>query len=137
MRALFPGSFDPATPGHREVLRRSNFDEVIACVMINPRKSGRSSMEERLALLAEAADGLANVRVDSHVGLLVDYCYQVGVDVVIRGVRNAADLGYELPMVHLNREMTGIETVFMATDPSKAHISSSLVTALNNQRHSM
>jgi pantetheine-phosphate adenylyltransferase len=132
MRALFPGSFDPVTQGHREVLRRSAdlVDEVVACVMINPNKTSRFPVEERLTRLSEAAEGLINVTVDSYTGgLLVDYCYRAGIDVIIRGVRNATDIGYGLPMVQMNHELTGIETLFIAADPSQAHISSSLVTA--------
>jgi pantetheine-phosphate adenylyltransferase len=136
VRALFPGSFDPVTPGHRDILRRSAnlFDDVVACVMFNPNKTGRCTIDERLTLLTEAATGLANVTVDSHAsGLLVDYCHQAGIDVVIRGVRNASDLDYELPMVRLNKQLTGIETLFIPADPSLAYISSSTVTAVTTR----
>lgn len=136
MRALFPGSFDPVTPGHRDILRRSAnlFDDVVACVMVNPNKTGRFTIDERLTLLTEAATGLPNVTVDSHAGgLLVDYCHQAGIEVVIRGVRNVSDLDHELPMVRLNNQLTGIESLFIPADPSQAYISSSIVTAVTTQ----
>ncbi|TWV56338.1 pantetheine-phosphate adenylyltransferase [Streptomyces misionensis] len=136
MRALFPGSFDPVTQGHQDVLRRAAllFDEVVVCVMSNPNKSGRFPVAERLELLRAAATDLSNVTVDSHTGgLLVDYCRDRGIDVVIRGVRGGADLDYELPMARMNHELAGVETFFIAADPSLAHISSTLVTTMNQQ----
>ncbi|MGI5451272.1 pantetheine-phosphate adenylyltransferase [Streptomyces sp. CA-243310] len=136
MRALFPGSFDPITQGHQDILRRAAlmFDEVVVCVMFNPNKTGRLPITERLDRLRSAATDLSNVTVDSHTGgLLVDYCRRVGVDVVIRGVRGVTDLEYEMPMAHMNHELVGIETVFIAADPALAHISSTLVTAMGQQ----
>ncbi|MFJ7342707.1 pantetheine-phosphate adenylyltransferase [Streptomyces sp. NPDC101110] len=131
MRALFPGSFDPVTQGHQDVLRRTAalFDEVVVCVMFNPSKTGRSPVPERLDRLRGAASGLGNVTVDSHAGgLLVDYCRRVGIDVVVRGVRGAGDLDYEMPMARMNHELAGVETFFIPADPALAHISSTLVT---------
>ncbi|MFF4537293.1 pantetheine-phosphate adenylyltransferase [Streptomyces aureus] len=136
MRALFPGSFDPVTPGHQDVLRRAAllFDEVVVCVMFNASKTGRLPVAERLDRLRTAAADLGNVTVDSHTGgLLVDYCRLAGIDVVIRGVRGTADLDYELPMARMNHELAGVETVFIAADPDLAHISSTLVTAMKQQ----
>ncbi|WP_194895981.1 pantetheine-phosphate adenylyltransferase [Catenulispora pinisilvae] len=136
MRALYPGSFDPVTPGHHDVLRRAAllFDEVVACVMANPSKTGRFPVDERLERLRAAATGLTNVTVDSHTGgLLVDYCRDAGIDVVIRGVRDGHDLDHEVPMALMNHELTGIETVFIAADPEQAHISSTLVTAVDRR----
>lgn len=133
MRALYPGSFDPVTEGHQDVLRRAAllFDEVVACVMVNPNKTGRFPVEERLDRLREAAAGLDNVTVDSHSGgLLVDYCRRAGIDVVVRGVRDGRDLDHEVPMAHMNHELAGIDTVFIAAEPAKAHISSTLVTSV-------
>ncbi|MFF8594629.1 pantetheine-phosphate adenylyltransferase [Streptomyces sp. NPDC015220] len=133
MRALFPGSFDPVTQGHQDVLRRAAllFDEVVVCVMVNPNKTGRSPITERLDRLRAAATGLSNVTVDSHTGgLLVDYCRQKGIDVVIRGVRGASDLDHEIPMARMNHELAGVETFFIAADPALAHISSTLVTTM-------
>ncbi|WP_189710475.1 pantetheine-phosphate adenylyltransferase [Streptomyces anandii] len=136
MRALFPGSFDPVTRGHQDVLRRAAllFDEVVVCVMFNSHKTGRFPVMERLDRLRAAATGLRNVTIDSHTGgLLVDYCSRVGIDVVIRGVRGVADLDYEMPMARMNHELAGVETFFVAADPALAHISSSLVTAMSQQ----
>ncbi len=136
MRALFPGSFDPVTQGHQDVLRRAAllFEEIVVCVMVNPNKTGRLPITERLDRLRAAATGLSNVTIDSHTGgLLVDYCRQAGIGAVIRGVRNSHDLDYEMPMAHMNHELAGVETVFIAADPDHAHISSTLVTATNHQ----
>ncbi|GAA2033966.1 hypothetical protein GCM10009839_38100 [Catenulispora yoronensis] len=133
MRALYPGSFDPVTSGHQDILRRAAllFDEVVVCVMANPNKSGRFTVGERLDRLREAASGMRNVTVDSHTGgLLVDYCRRAGIDVVIRGVRDGRDLEHETPMAHMNRVLAGVETLFIAAEPGQAHISSTLVTAL-------
>ncbi|MBT2406214.1 MULTISPECIES: pantetheine-phosphate adenylyltransferase [unclassified Streptomyces] len=136
MRALFPGSFDPVTQGHQDVLRRAAllFDEVVVCVMFNSNKTGRFPIPERLDRLRAAAADLSNVTVDSHTGgLLVDYCRRVGIDVVIRGVRGVRDLDYEMPMARMNHELAGVETFFIAADPDLAHISSTLVTAMSQQ----
>lgn len=133
MRALFPGSFDPVTQGHQDVLRRAAllFDEVVVCVMFNANKTGRFPITERLDRLRVAATGLSNVTIDSHTGgLLVDYCRRAGIDVVIRGVRNGHDLDHELPMVYMNRELGGVETIIISADPAQAYISSTLVTAI-------
>jgi pantetheine-phosphate adenylyltransferase len=132
VRAVFPGSFDPATQGHLDVARRAAglFDEVVMCVLTNPAKTGRLPLAERLALLAELTGDLANVTVDSSPGrLLVDYCVEAGIGVVVRGVRTPADLEGELPMAHLNRRLSGIETLFVPTSPATAHISSTLIAA--------
>ncbi|QLJ02550.1 pantetheine-phosphate adenylyltransferase [Streptomyces sp. NEAU-sy36] len=136
MRALFPGSFDPVTQGHEDILRRAAllFDEVVVCVMSNPNKTGRHPVTERLDRLRAAARDLSNVTVDSHTGgLLIDYCRRAGIDVVIRGVRGAADLDYEMPMARMNRELAGVETFFIAADPALAHVSSTLVTAMGQR----
>jgi pantetheine-phosphate adenylyltransferase len=136
MRALFPGSFDPVTQGHQDVLRRAAllFDEVVVCVMSNSDKTGRFPVTERLDRLRAAATDLGNVTVDSHTsGLLVDYCRRVGIDVVIRGVRRVSDLDYEMPMARMNHELAGVETFFIAADPTLAHVSSTLVTAMSQQ----
>ncbi|MEV6808948.1 pantetheine-phosphate adenylyltransferase [Streptomyces sp. NPDC051132] len=136
MRALFPGSFDPVTQGHQDVLRRAAllFDEVVVCLMFNSSKTGRFPIAERLDRLRAAAAGLGNVTVDSHTdGLLVDYCRHVGIDIVIRGVRGVLDLEYEMPMARMNHELAGVETFFIAADPALAHISSTLVTAMSQQ----
>ncbi|RAJ66021.1 phosphopantetheine adenylyltransferase [Streptomyces sp. PsTaAH-130] len=121
------------TPGHQDVLRRASqlFDDVVVCVMVNASKTGRLPVAERLERLRAAAEGLTNVTVGSHTGgLLVDYCREAGIDVVVRGVRDAKDLDYEMPMARMNHELAGVETFFIPADPALAHVSSSLVTAM-------
>nr|BFE50479.1 hypothetical protein GCM10017745_39060 [Saccharothrix mutabilis subsp. capreolus] len=106
------------------------FDEVVMCVLTNPAKTGRFPLAERLALLADLTSDLVNVTVDSCPGrLLVDYCREAGVGVIVRGVRNLADFEHELPMAHTNRHLSGIETLFVPSSASNAHISSTLVVA--------
>ncbi|MEV4315708.1 pantetheine-phosphate adenylyltransferase [Actinocrispum sp. NPDC049592] len=132
MRALFPGSFDPATQGHLDVARRAAgiFDELVICVLTNPAKTGRLPLAERLARLADLTSDLANVTVDSSTGrLLADYCRGAGIGVIVRGLRTPADLEHELPMAHLNRHLSGIETFFVSAHPARAHISSTLIAA--------
>ncbi|MEW2287480.1 pantetheine-phosphate adenylyltransferase [Streptomyces sp. NPDC047841] len=136
MRALFPGSFDPVTQGHQDVLRRASvlFDEVVVCVMSNSNKTGRFPLTERLDRLRAAATDLGNVTVDSHTGgLLAEYCRRAGIDVVIRGVRGVRDLDHEMPMARMNHELAGVETFFIAADPALAHISSTLVTSMSHK----
>ena len=103
--------------------------------MVNPTKTGRLPIGERLDRLRAATAGLANVTVDAHAGgLLVDYCRAycraAGIDVVVRGIRDGRDLDHEMSMAHMNRELSGIETFFIAADPEQAHLSSTLVTAM-------
>jgi len=127
--AVCPGSFDPVTSGHLYVFERAaaRFDELIITVTINPNKKGLFSVEERLELLEKVTAHLPNVRIDSWQGLLVDHVREQGVDTIVKGLRGAADFEYELPMAQMNRDLTGVETVFMITDPRLAHVSSSLV----------
>jgi pantetheine-phosphate adenylyltransferase len=132
MRAVFPGSFDPATAGHLDVARRAAgmFDEVVMCVLTNPDKTGRLPLAERLTLLTQMTGDLPNVTVDSSPGrLLVDYCREAGIGVVVRGTRTPGDLEHELPMAHLNRHLSGLETLFIPASPAQAHISSTLIAA--------
>lgn len=136
MRALYPGSFDPVTRGHEAVLRRAAllFDEVVVCVMVNAAKTGRLSVPERLERLCAVVADLDNVVVEAGTGgLLVDYCRQAAIDVVIRGVRDGRDLEHELPMAHMNRELAGVETLFLGAEPEQAYVSSTLVTAVSGQ----
>ncbi|WP_086782697.1 pantetheine-phosphate adenylyltransferase, partial [Crossiella equi] len=106
------------------------FDEVVMCVLTNPKKAGRLPLPERLALLATMTADLPNVTVDSSTGkLLVDYCRDAGIGAIIRGVRTQRDLEHELPMAQMNRHLSGLETFFLPADPARAHISSTLVAA--------
>jgi pantetheine-phosphate adenylyltransferase len=105
------------------------FDEVVVCVLTNPAKTGRLPLAERLALLAGTTGDLANVTLDSsHDRLLVDYCREAGVDVIVRGTRTQGDLEHELPMARMNRHVSGLETLFVPAGPAHSHISSTIVT---------
>ncbi|PXW33484.1 UNVERIFIED_CONTAM: phosphopantetheine adenylyltransferase [Williamsia faeni] len=127
--AVCPGSFDPVTSGHLYVFERAaaRFDELIITVTINPNKQGMFTVDERLELLRKVTAHLPNVRIDSWQGLLVDYVRDQGFDTIVKGLRGSADFEYELPMAQMNRDLTGVETIFMLTDPRLAHVSSSLV----------
>jgi pantetheine-phosphate adenylyltransferase len=129
-RCVCPGSFDPVTVGHVDVVRRASalFDEVVVAVMTNPAKQSTFSLEERLDLLRAALAGIDGVRVvDAGGGLLVDFCTRVGAGAVVKGLRSGTDVAYEMPMALMNRHLSGLETVFLPGDPTLEHISSSLV----------
>ena len=125
--ALCPGSFDPPTNGHVDVIERaiSAFDKVVVAVVDNPSKESLFSIEERLSLLEELFGG--RVEIGSFAGLLVEYAAEVGADVVLKGLRTVDDYEYEVQMSQMNRHLTGMETVFMATKSEWSFISSSLV----------
>jgi pantetheine-phosphate adenylyltransferase len=124
-----PGSFDPVTNGHVDVIERAAalYDELVVAVLVNPGKAGLFTVEERMELLREACAGLPNVTVDSFHGLLVDYCHAHEVPVIVKGLRAVGDFEYELQMAQMNRELAGIETLFVPTAPQVGHLSSSLV----------
>ncbi len=125
-----PGSFDPVTNGHVDVVRRATalFDDVVVAVLVNPAKRGLFSLDERLVLLHDAVAGLDRVRVEvAPGGLLVDYCRSVGAAAVVKGLRSGTDFAYELPMALMNRHLSGLETVFLPGEPAFEHVSSSLV----------
>lgn len=132
-RAVCPGSYDPVTHGHLDVVERAAalHDEVVVAVLHNPAKTGTFTVEERIALLEGelAARGLAGpVRVEAFADrLLVDVCRDVGAAVVVKGLRGGTDFAYELPMALMNRHLSGVETVFLPGDPAFGHVSSSLV----------
>jgi pantetheine-phosphate adenylyltransferase len=131
--AVVPGSFDPVTLGHLDVIERAAglFDEVHVVVVHNPSKTALFPIAQRIALLEQAiaqAGIPGNLVVTSwSVGLLVDYCTDVGATVLVKGIRSQMDIGYETPMAIVNRNLAGIETVFLLPDPANAHVSSSLV----------
>lgn len=128
-RAVCPGSFDPVTLGHLDVVRRAAglFDEVVVAVGVNVSKSRLFSAEERLAFLEEGTRELANVRVAGFTGLLTTFCADQDAQAVVKGLRGPGDYEYELPMAQMNAHLTGLETVFLATDPRWSFVSSSLV----------
>jgi pantetheine-phosphate adenylyltransferase len=129
-RCVCPGSFDPVTLGHADVIRRAAalYDEVVVAVLHNPAKHGAFSPEERLDLIAECCRDLDNVRIQLFADrLLVDVCRELEADAIVKGLRGGTDFAYELPMALMNRHLTGVETVFLPGDPRFEHISSSLV----------
>ena len=128
-RAVCPGSFDPVTNGHLDIVGRASrlFDEVIIGVLINQSKTGLFTIEERLEMLAESTAAYGNVRVASFHGLLVDFCRSQGAAVVIKGLRAVSDFDYELQMAQMNIGLSGVETLFMPTNPVHSFLSSSLV----------
>jgi pantetheine-phosphate adenylyltransferase len=131
-RCVCPGSYDPATLGHVDVICRAAalFDEVVVAVLTNPAKKTMFDLDERLAMLTEAVDGKADGRirvVGVGGGLLVDFCRQVGAVAVVKGLRSGTDFAYELPMALMNRHLTGLETVFLPGEPRYEHVSSSLI----------
>ena len=131
--AVVPGSFDPVTLGHLDVIGRAAgiFDRVHVLVVHNPSKTAMLPIAQRVALIEHAIRdaGLpASVTVTSwSVGLLVDYCNEVGATVIVKGIRSEVDVAYETPMAIVNRDLAGVETVFMLPNPAHAHVSSSLV----------
>ncbi|MFC4426627.1 pantetheine-phosphate adenylyltransferase [Deinococcus navajonensis] len=131
MNAVFPGSFDPITSGHMDVLTRAAkmFEHVTLTVMHNARKQGRHlfTLDERLAILREATSHLPNVSVDSFGGLLVDYMAQQQKGIIIRGLRAVSDYEYELQIAHLNRQIGEVETVFIMAATRWSFVSSSMV----------
>jgi pantetheine-phosphate adenylyltransferase len=128
-RAVCPGSFDPVTNGHVDVINRAAalYDELVVAVLVNPGKAGLFSVDERMELLREAVAHLPNVTIDSFQGLLVDYCRGHDIPVIVKGLRAVSDFEYELQMAQMNRELAGIETLFVPTAPQVGHLSSSLV----------
>ncbi|WP_029253772.1 pantetheine-phosphate adenylyltransferase [Paraoerskovia marina] len=129
--AVCPGSFDPFTLGHLDVVRRARsvVDDVVVAVARNASKSALLDAETRLEIVRNALSeaGLDDVRAALVPGLLVDFCTEIGATVVVKGLRGGADLDAELPMSHMNRHLAGVETVFVTADPALAHVSSSLV----------
>lgn len=127
--ALCPGSFDPVTNGHLDVFARAaaQFDEVVVTVMINKNKQGMFSVDERIEMLREVTADLPNVRVESWYGLLVDFAREQGITAIVKGLRDATDFGYELQMAQMNHKLAGVDTFFIATNPTYSFLSSSLV----------
>lgn len=127
--AVCPGSFDPITNGHLDIVTRASrhFDEVVVLVTGNPTKtSGLFTVDERVELIREATAHLPGVRVDSWGGLLVDYTTAHHITALVKGLRSSLDYEYELPMAQMNRRLTGVDTYFLLTDEKYGYISSSL-----------
>lgn len=128
-RCVCPGSFDPVTNGHLDVIERASrlYDEVTVAVLFNAAKSGLFPVDERIEMLREVTAGFGNVKVDSFQGLLVDYCRDHDIPVVVKGLRAVSDFDYELQMSQMNNRLTGVETLFVATNPEYSFLSSSLI----------
>jgi pantetheine-phosphate adenylyltransferase len=128
-RAVCPGSFDPITLGHLDVVERAAalYDEVTVAVLVNKKKSSLFTVEERIDLIREAVLPWTNVVVDSFHGLVVDYCRARDIPVIVKGLRAVSDFDYELQMAQMNHGLAAIETMFMPTNPLYSFLSSSLV----------
>ena len=128
-RAVCPGSFDPVTNGHLDIVGRASkmFDEVVVAVLINQSKAGLFTVDERLEMLASVTAQYPNVRVDAFQGLLVDFCRSNEISAIVKGVRVAGDFDYELQMAQMNYGLGGIETLFMPTNPKYSFVSSTLI----------
>jgi len=128
-RVVCPGSFDPVTNGHLDIIRRAArlHDEVIVLVGANLAKVGLFTVEERLAMLREVTSDLPNVRVDKFTGLLVDYCRAHQVSAIVKGLRAVSDFEYEMEMAQMNYRLAGVETLFMTANPLYSFLRSSLV----------
>jgi pantetheine-phosphate adenylyltransferase len=128
-RAVCPGSFDPATFGHLDIIRRSArlFDEVIVAVGTNVSKNRLFEPDERIAMMRQACADLANVSVEGFTGLVTTFCAEHDATAIVKGLRAASDFDYELQMAQMNASLTGVETVFVPTSPDRGFVSSSLV----------
>jgi len=128
-RVVCPGSFDPVTNGHLDVIGRASklYDEVVVAVLINQSKEGLFSVDERLEMLREVTKELGNIDVQSFEGLIVDCCRERDIPAIIKGLRAVSDFDYELQMAQMNNSLSGVETLFVATSPLYSFLSSSLV----------
>lgn len=128
-KALCPGSFDPVTVGHVDIIERTSrhFDQVVVAVVTNPSKAPLFDLDERKELLAEVLAHIPNVEIDSFDGLLVDFAKERNIAVVVKGLRAVSDFDYEIQMAQMNHKLTGIETLFMAASPKSSYLSSSLI----------
>ena len=128
-RAIFPGSFDPITLGHYDIIKRSVklFDEVIVAIGINADKKYMFSLEERQKFIEASFKDEPKIKVVTYKGLTVDFCQKNNVEFILRGLRNPADFEFEKAIAHTNRDLAPIETVFLLTAASTSYISSSIV----------
>ena len=128
-KVVCPGSFDPITFGHLDIIERAakNFDEVVVAVLVNKTKETLFTVDERIEMIKEVSSKYSNVKVDSWSGLLVDYCKTNGISMIVKGLRAVSDFDYELQMSQINLHLKGIETIFTSTSPEHSFLSSSLV----------
>jgi pantetheine-phosphate adenylyltransferase len=127
--AACPGSFDPVTNGHLDIIARAStlFDRVVVAVGVNASKRRLFSAEERIAMLTEACAGFDNVEIDQFDGLLTDFCKGRGISVIVKGLRAVSDFDYELQMAQMNSRLADVDTVFVPTSPEYSFLASSLV----------
>ena len=128
-RVVCPGSFDPVTNGHLDIISRAAglYDEVIVAVLINVTKQSLFTVDERVEMLREVTAGYGNVKIDRFHGLLVDFCATNGISAVVKGLRAVSDFEYEMQMAQMNYRMAKVETLFMTTNPLYSFLRSSLV----------
>lgn len=128
-KVLCPGSFDPITFGHLDIIQRASslFDEVVVAVLVNKTKKSLFTVDERIDMIREVTADLPNVSVASWSGLLVDYCAAHNIQAIVKGLRAVTDFDYELQMSQMNLQLKGVETLFMSTAPTYSFLSSSLV----------
>lgn len=128
-KVVTPGSFDPVTYGHLDIIGRAAalFDEVTVAVLINKSKASMFTVEERMEMLREVTAEWPNVRVDAFHGLLVDFCRDRGISAIVKGLRAVSDFDYELQMAQMNHRLAGVETLFVPTAAIYSYLSSSLV----------
>lgn len=133
-RVVCPGSFDPVTNGHLDIIERAGrlYDEVVVAVLTNVSKQALFSTDERVEMLREVTAGYRNVRVARFHGLIVDFCRANDISAIVKGLRAVSDFEYELQMAQMNRELAGVETLFVPTAPQVGHLSSSLVKQIAN-----
>jgi pantetheine-phosphate adenylyltransferase len=128
-RCVYPGSFDPVTNGHVDVIERAAnlFDEVVVAVLINPSKAATFTVDERLEILQHVTKEIPRTRVSSFEGLLVDFCRAEHIHVVVKGLRAVTDFDYELQMAQMNYRLSRVDTLFVASNPEYSFLSSSLI----------
>jgi pantetheine-phosphate adenylyltransferase len=128
-RAVCPGSYDPATNGHLDIIERAakQFDEVVVAVLINKTKNCLFEVADRMAMLKEITEHLSNIRIDSWHGLLVDYCAVNGIATIVKGLRAVSDFDYELQMAQLNYQLSSVDTMLLPSKPHYSYLSSSVV----------
>jgi pantetheine-phosphate adenylyltransferase len=128
-RAIFPGSFDPITLGHVDIINRALplFDEIIIAIGINADKSYMFSLEDRIRCIKENYANEPKITVETYTGLTIDFCKKINVDFILRGLRNPADFEFEKAIAQTNRKLSNIETVFLLTSANTSFISSSIV----------
>jgi pantetheine-phosphate adenylyltransferase len=128
-KAVFPGSFDPITLGHQDIITRALplFDEIVIAIGINDAKKYMFTLEQRVQFIKDTFKGESKISVTTYKGLTIDYCKDIGADYMLRGLRNPADFEFEKAIAQTNRKLSGIDTLFLLTSAETSYISSSIV----------